>query len=157
MKKHLYIVALFFTFLIQAQENIIIKKNEITIPLGKKIILIPELEEHTVIRFKKVSEDKVTEKQDMFQVLKNFKKSDVNDHTIEFTFSESEMMKSPIITLVTVQKTGKKMSFKAKIRLKGSPLYQPTSIVPAHSNVVSVEQWNDPVDSIFLYDFKLED
>ncbi|WP_294278093.1 hypothetical protein [uncultured Chryseobacterium sp.] len=157
MKKHLYIVALFFTFLIQAQENIIIKKNEITIPLGKKIILIPELEEHTVIRSKKVSEDKVTEKQDMFQVLKNFKKSDVNDHTIEFTFSESEMMKSPIITLVTVQKTGKKMSFKAKIRLKGSPLYQPTSIVPAHSNVVSVEQWNDPVDSIFLYDFKLED
>ncbi|WP_294215230.1 hypothetical protein [uncultured Chryseobacterium sp.] len=157
MKKHLYIVALFFTFLIQAQENIIIKKNEITIPLGKKIILIPELEEHTVIRFKKVSEDKVTEKQDMFQVLKNFKKSDVNDHTIEFTFSESEMMKSPIITLVTVQKTGKKMSFKAKIRLKGSPLYQPTSIVPAHSNVFSVEQWNDTVDSIFLYDFKLED
>lgn len=157
MKKHLCIVALFFTFLIQAQENIILKKNEITIPLGKKIILIPELEEHKIIALKRVSEDKVTEKQDMFQVLKNFKKSDVNDHTIEFTFSESEMMKSPIITLVTVQKTGKKMSFKAKIRLKGSPLYQSTSIVPAHSNVVSVEQWNDPIDSIFLYDFKLED
>ncbi|MDR6514551.1 hypothetical protein [Chryseobacterium camelliae] len=157
MKKHLCIVALFFTFLIQAQENIILKKNEITIPLGKKIILIPELEEHKVIGFKRVSEDDITEKKDVFLMLKNFKKSSLNDNTIEFEFSESEMMKSPIITLVTVQKTGKKMGFKAKIRLKGSPLYQPTSIVPAHSNMVSVEQWNDPVDSIFLYDFKLED
>ncbi|WP_307449169.1 MULTISPECIES: hypothetical protein [Chryseobacterium] len=157
MKKFLYIIALFSISLFQAQENIILKKNEITIPLGKKVILTPELEERTIIGFKKVSEDKVMEKQDMLQILKNFKRSDVNDNTIEFTFSESEMMKSPIITLVTVQKTGKKMSFKAKIRLKGSPLYQPTSIVPAHSNVVSVEQWQDAIDSIFLYDFKLED
>ncbi len=89
------------------------------------------------------------------------KKSEIRDETtdnsIEFTFSESEMMGNSIFTLLNIQKTGKTMNFKAKIKLKGTTIYQSTSIMPSSSNAASVEQWRDNIDSIFLYDFELID
>lgn len=93
----------------------------------------------------------------MFDILENFKKDNTTDNSIEFTFSESEMMGNTIFTLLTVQKTGKRMNFKAKIRLKGTTIYQSTSIMPSSSNAASVEQWQDNIDSIFLYGFELTD
>ncbi|MFL9833243.1 hypothetical protein [Chryseobacterium terrae] len=155
MKKILSLFILLFIITINAQEKILIKNSELTIPIGKKILLQPEFQKNKIIKFELVSEENITEKKDMFDMLENFKKDDVKDNSIEFTFSESEMMGNKIFTLVTVQKTGKRMSFKAKIRLKGTTIYQSTSIMPSSSNAASIEQWRDNIDSIFLYDFEL--
>lgn len=115
----------------------------------------PEFENNRITGFKLVSEENITEKKDMFEILENFKKDKIIDNSIEFTFSESEMMGNTIFTLLTIQKTGKRMNFKAKIRLKGADIYQSTSIMPSISNAASVEQWRDDIDSVFLYDFEL--
>ncbi|WP_312173980.1 hypothetical protein [Chryseobacterium sp.] len=92
---------------------------------------------------------------DLFDTLENFKKDEVKDNSIELTFAEGFMMTSTMYVLIVIQKTGKKLLFKAKIRLKGNSSYQSTSIMPAISNSVLVEQWKDHIDSIILYDFEL--
>ncbi|WP_445431226.1 hypothetical protein [Chryseobacterium indoltheticum] len=155
MKKFLSLFILLFIITINAQERVLIKKLEITIPIGKKIILKPEFKKNKIINFELVSEENITEKKDMFDMLKNFKRDETKDNSIEFTFSESEMMGNSIFTLLNIQKTGKTMNFKAKIKLKGTTIYQSTSIMPSSSNAASVEQWRDNIDSIFLYDFEL--
>lgn len=155
MKKFLSLFILLFIITVNAQERVLIKKSEITIPIGKKIILKPEFQKNKIINFELVSEENITEKKDMFDMLKNFKRDETKDNSIELTFSESEMMGNSIFTLFTIQKTGKTMNFKAKIKLKGTTVYQSTSIMPSSSNAASVEQWRDNIDSIFLYDFEL--
>lgn len=155
MKKFLSLFILLFIITVNAQERVLIKKSEITIPIGKKIILKPEFQKNKIINFELVSEENITEKKDMFDMLKNFKRDETKDNSIELTFSESEMMGNSIFTLFTIQKTGKTMNFKAKIKLKGTTIYQSTSIMPSSSNAASVEQWRDNIDSIFLYDFEL--
>jgi hypothetical protein len=155
MKKLLSIISLFLILFIQAQEKITLTKGEITIPIGKKILLKPEIKDNKITNFEVIKEENAAEEIDIFDVLETFKKDNVNDNSIEITFSEAQMMTTPIYALVLVQKTGKQMLFKAKIRLKGDSSYQPTSIMPSASNAVHVEQWKDTIDSIILYDFKL--
>ena len=155
MKKLLSIISLFLILFIQAQEKITLTKGEITIPIGKKILLKPEIKDNKITNFEIIKEENAAEEIDIFDVLETFKKDNVNDNSIEITFSEAQMMTTPIFALVLVQKTGKQMLFKAKIRLKGDSSYQPTSIMPSASNAVHVEQLKDTIDSIILYDFKL--
>ncbi|WBV60427.1 hypothetical protein PFY12_15515 [Chryseobacterium camelliae] len=155
MKKILSIVFLFLMLIIQAQEKTALKKGEIIIPIGKKILLKPEIKNNKINNFEIVKEENITEKVDFFDMLHHFKKDDVKDNSIELLFSEGQLMGAPIFVLNTIQKTGKKMVFKAKIRLKGSSSYQSTSITPSVSNTAHMEQWKDNIDSIILYDFKL--
>ncbi|MCS4302152.1 hypothetical protein [Chryseobacterium sp. BIGb0232] len=157
MKKLLFIFSLFLAFFVKAQEKIMIKKNEITIPIGKKVMLNPQTEGNKIVNFEITDEQSITDKVDMMDLLKNFKKDNITDNSIEFIFSEAQMMNTPYFILKTIQKTGKKMTFKAKIRLKGSPLYSSTSIIPVVNNAISLEQWQNNIDSIFLYDFVLQD
>lgn len=156
MKKILALLFLFLITITLAQEKISLNKGEITIPIGKKVILKSELKNNKIITFELIQEQNMTDKPDIFKILKDFKKDVKTDNTIEFTFSEAEMMDTPVFVLMTIQKIGKKMSFKAKIRLKGTSDYRSTSIMPALNNVNSVEQWKDNIDSIILYDFELE-
>lgn len=156
MKKLLSLFFLFLLLIIQAQEKTLIKKAEVTIPIGKKLILKPQIDGHKIISFEITEEQNISEKPDMMNVLKNFEKDQIIDNSIEMVFCEAQMMKSSFFVLKTIQKTGKRMTFKAKIRLKGSPLYSATSIMPVGSNSLSFEQWKDTIDSIFLYDFELQ-
>ncbi|UKB85437.1 hypothetical protein LF887_07395 [Chryseobacterium sp. MEBOG06] len=156
MKKVLSLFFLFLLLIIQAQEKTAIKKTEITIPIGKKLLLKTHIEGNTINGFEITDEQSISDKPDMMKVLKNFEKDKITDNSIEFTFCEAQMMNNPYFILKTVQKTGKQMTFKAKIRLKGSPLYSSTSIMPVGSNSLSLEQWQNNIDSIFLYDFKLK-
>lgn len=156
MKKFLLSLLLLFITILPAQEKVSINKQEITIPIGKKIWVKPEIEDGRIIRFEIIREQDISGKVDLFELLKHFEKDDKKDNSIEFTFSEARMMDTPLFALVTIQRTGKKMTFKAKIRLKGDSAYFPTSILPIGSNIISIEQWKDTIDSIFLYDFKLE-
>jgi hypothetical protein len=155
MKKILSIASFFIIFFIQAQEKITLTKGEITIPIGKKILFKPEIKDNIIINFQVIKEENAAEEIDIFEMLDDFKKDNVKDNSIEITFSEAQMMASTIYALILVQKTGKQLVFKAKIRLKGNSSYQPTSIMPAASNAVHVEQWKDTIDSMILYDFEL--
>lgn len=155
MKKFLSILALFLIILISAQEKISLNKGEITIPIGKKILLKPEIKNNKITSFEIVKEENVNEQIDLFDVLENFKKDEIKDNSIELIFAEGFMMTSATYVLMVVQKTGKKLLFKAKIRLKDNSLYQSTSIMPAVSNTAHIEQWKDHIDSIILYDFEL--
>lgn len=155
MKRLLSIVSLFVVIIIQAQEKISFNKGEITIPIGKEILLKPEIKNNKIIGFEAVNEKDITGKIDFFDMLHHFKKDNIKDNSIELLFSEGQLMGAPIFVLNVIQKTGKKMNFKAKIRLKGSSSYQQTSITPAVSNSAHMEQWKDNIDSIILYDFEL--
>jgi len=155
MKKLLSIITVFLIILTSAQENFFLNKGEITVPIGKKILLKPEIKNNKIISFEIVKEDNITQKVDLFDTLENFKKDEVKDNSIELTFAEGFMMTSTMYVLIVIQKTGKKLLFKAKIRLKGNSSYQSTFIMPAISNSVLVEQWKDHIDSIILYDFEL--
>ncbi|UMQ41974.1 hypothetical protein MKS83_21680 [Chryseobacterium sp. Y16C] len=155
MKRLLSIVSLFAVIIIQAQEKIGFNKGEITIPIGKEILLKPEIKNNKIIGFEAVKEKDITGKIDFFDMLHHFKKDNIKDNSIELLFSEGQLMGAPIFVLNVIQKTGKKMNFKAKIRLKGSSSYQQTSITPAVSNSAHMEQWKDNIDSIILYDFEL--
>lgn len=156
MKKLLSLFFLFVLLIIQAQEKAVIKKTEITIPIGNKLLLKTHIEGNNITGFEINDEQTISDKPDMMEVLKNFEKDKITDNSIEFAFSEAQMMNNPYFILKTVQKTGKKMTFKAKIRLKGSPLYSSTSVMPVGSNSLSLEQWQNNIDSIFLYDFELK-
>lgn len=155
MKKLIFFLFLFLTFFTYTQEKTIIKKGEITIPIAKKVIVKAQMQDHNIINFEITDEEDISEKVDMMSILKDFKKDSVTDNSIEFLFSEAQMMGNPYFILKTIQKTGKQITFKAKIRLKGSPLYSSTSIMPVTSNAISLEQWQNNIDSIFLYDFEL--
>ncbi|MFP3593889.1 hypothetical protein [Chryseobacterium sp. SIMBA_038] len=155
MKKIFALLFLFLLTIIQAQEKTSLNKGEITIPIGKKLLLKPEFKGNKIINFEIIKEENLTEKIDLFDNLENFKKDNIKDNSIELTFSEAQMMTSSVYALLTIQKTGKKMIFKAKIRLKGDNQYQSTSILPSASNSSHVEQWQDNIDSIILSDFEL--
>lgn len=156
MKKLLSLLFLFVLLIIQAQEKAVIKKTEITIPIGKKLLLKTHIEGNNITGFEITDEQSISDKPDMMELLKNFEKDKITDNSIEFAFSEAQMMNNPYFILKTVQKTGKKMTFKAKIRLKGSSLYSSTSIMPVGSNSLSLEQWQNNIGSIYLYDFELK-
>lgn len=66
-------------------------------------------------------------------------------------------MGSKLIILTTLQHFTKPIIFEAKIRLKGTEKYIETSIVPKGSNVFSVEQWNDDIDSIIISNLKFDE
>lgn len=156
MKRFFLLITFFLAIAAQSQDKVSVNKQEITIPIGKKITLKAEIKENKIINFKTVDEQNITEKIDLLEALKSFEKDDIKDNSIEFVFSETQMMNSSLIALKTIQKTGKRMTFKAKIRLKGTSSYQPTSIIPIVSNATSIEEWRDDIDSILLYDFQLE-
>lgn len=155
MRKFLSIVSLFIILIVQAQEKITLNKGEITLPIGKKVLLKAEIKNNNIINFEAIKEENITEKIDFFDMLHHFKKDNTKDNSIELLFNEGQLMGAPIFVLNVIQKTGKKMVFKAKIRVKGSSSYQPTSIMPAISNSAHMEQWKDNIDSIILYDFEL--
>ncbi|MFP3596617.1 hypothetical protein [Chryseobacterium sp. SIMBA_029] len=156
MKKFFFLLSLFLIISIQGQEKVLLNKGEITIPIGQKIILQPKIRNNIIIGFTMVQDQKAIDSIDLMEMFKNLERDKITDNSIEMTFSEAQMMNTPLFVLITVQKTGKKMNFKAKMRLKGGSSYSSTSIMPVISNATSVEQWKDPIDSIILYDFELE-
>ena len=50
----------------------------------------------------------------------------------------------------------KQLSYQAKIRTKPSSKYSTTSIVPVFPKIYGIEMWPYKIESIILYDFKLQ-
>ena len=91
----------------------------------------------------------------MMDALDSEEKKDVVSNEIEFKFCYADFMGSKLVVLTTVHHLESSMIFKAKIKINGSENYIETSIVTIHPNVLSIEQWQDEIDSIILYDFAI--
>ena len=137
-------------------QKLILKKNEITIPINTEFKISANMQGYQLSDFQLISQATIKTKLDMISMLEGIKKEEIISNEIEFKFAEADFMGSKIIVLTTVQHLKKPIIFKAKIKIKGKDDYFETSIVPKHPNVFSVEQWNDEIESIFLYDFKIK-
>ncbi|KIA89088.1 hypothetical protein [Kaistella jeonii] len=159
MKYSFYIFfTLLLSFKIQAQnEKSVAKNNEITIPIGTELKLNVKENNGKFSNFKIISESKITNPIDMMSTLEKIEKKEIVSDDIDFKFSQADFMGSKLVILTTVQNFTKPIIFKAKIRIKGNNEYVETSIVQKAPHVFSVEQWQDPIDSIILSDFKFTD
>src|SRR5947209_5626699 len=59
------------------------------------------------------------------------------------------------LLLTTKNPFPKDLKFRALARLKGRKDYFETSIVPVKSGLFSIELWQDPIEELVLFDFKL--
>ncbi len=61
------------------------------------------------------------------------------------------------LILVTKNPFAQDMQFRALARVKGRKDYFETSIVPVKSGLLGLELWQDPIEELVLFDFKLTD
>jgi len=70
-----------------------------------------------------------------------------------------EFTKRPEFIALNLQnRLPKAIRYRAAVRLKGRKDFVETSlIVPVHAGLVSFETWQDPIEEIILFEFKLTD
>lgn len=61
------------------------------------------------------------------------------------------------LALTTKNPFPKDLKFRALMRLKGAKDYVETSIVPVKSGLFGIELWQDPIEELVLFEFKLSD
>ena len=71
--------------------------------------------------------------------------------TFDFQKQDANLM------LITQNPYAKDLKFRAMARLKGHKDYFETSIVPVGSGLFGVELWQEPIEELVLFDFKLID
>lgn len=108
-------------------------KDKVTIDLGKKLFV------------------QFTNKDDVLTKPKTVKKSAESPPTVQFDFRDQDG--SPI--LITKNPFKKDMTFRALARRKGRKDYNETSIVPVKAGIFSLELWQEPLEELVLFDFKL--
>ncbi len=110
-------------------------KEKVTIEVGKK----------KLVQFEQKGDDlknpKVVEKADDKLMIPSF----------DFSKSDGNLI------LTTKNPFPKNLKFRALARLKGRKDYFETSIVPVQSGLLSFELWQDPIEELILFDFKLTD
>jgi len=159
MKKviHIHAIFLFVVFLstgLFAQSGKPqVENSKITIPINTKLIISVENNNGTLNNFKLLEKEKVNKPIDMMSSFEDIEKEEVVSNEIELSFSYADWLDSKMIVLTTVQHLEQTIHFKAKIKLKDSNRYFETSIVDVYPNVISMEQWQDDIESIILYDF----
>lgn len=115
MKKLFFFLLLCSFTLLFSQEKTIIKGAEITIPIGKKLILNPKIVDGKIKSFEIQKEEDIKETLNMMSFLTSFERDNKVDNSIEIAFSKATMGTSESYILYMIQKTGKKLTYKAKI------------------------------------------
>ncbi len=110
-------------------------KDKVTIGLGKKLVILFELKGNSL------SNPKVVEKPRDKPPTPSFDLRKMDDNLI----------------LTTKNPFQKDLTFRALARLKGRKDYFETSIVPVKSGLLSFELWQDPIEELVLFEFKLMD
>jgi len=146
--------------IILGQETILLSvtPNEIEISIDHKITVSTKLNNTTINDLKLIKKVKIKKPLDALSHLENTKKKkEIISDKITFEFAHADFLGHPVIILTTLHHFEKAISFKAKIKIKDREDYIETSILTKHPNVISIEQWKDDIESIILYDFKLEE
>ena len=158
MKKHtiliLGILLLSTGFFVQ-KSKLKVDNNEITIPLNIELKISVEEKNGKLNDFKLLNQAKVKKPIDMMKALDNVEKKDIVSNEIELKFCYADFMGSKIVVLTTVHHLEKPITFKANIKIKGKSEYIETSVVDKYPNVFSIEQWQDEIETIVLYDFEI--
>jgi hypothetical protein len=110
-------------------------KEKVTIELGKKLTVRFEQEGDALTHPKVVEKPEGKTPTPTF----DFRKMDDN------------------LILMTRNPFPKDLKFRALARLKGHKEYFETSIVPVKSGLFSLELWQDPIEELVLFEFKLID
>ena len=110
-------------------------KDKVTIEVGKKLI----------VKFEK--------KGDALSDPKVVKEATEKPPTPTFDFSKMD----DNLMLTTNNPFSKDLKFRALARLKGRKDYFETSIVPVKSGLFGIELWQDPIEELILFEFKLTD
>ncbi len=129
--------------------------NQITIPINTAFKISVEIKDGKLENFKLLNQTKVDKPADIINMFENVKKQDIISNEIEFSFCYGDFMGDKNIVLITINHLEKPITFKAKIKYKGTQKYKETSILDKYPNVLSIEQWQDEIESIILYDFKI--
>lgn len=132
-----------------------VEKDEITIPLKLELKISVEVNDGKLNNFKILNQAKVKKSIDMMKALDNVEKKNIVSNEIELKFCYADFMGSKLVVLTTVHHLENSMTFKAKIKIKGRKDYVETSIETKHPNVFSIEQWQDEIESIVLYEFEI--
>jgi hypothetical protein len=110
-------------------------KDKVTITPGKKLLVQFNQEGDALSRPKTVA--KPSEK----------------PPTVSFEF----LKQGDMLILATKNPFPKPLKFRALARLEGRKDYFETSIVPVRAGLSSFELWQDPIEELVLFDFKLSD
>ena len=110
-------------------------KDKVTIAVGKKLVV------------------KFEQKGDALSNPKVVEKAADMSTTPTPTFDFTQMGDNLILS--TKNPFPKDLKFRALGRLKGREDYFETSIVPVKSGLFGIELWQDPIEELILFDFKL--
>ena len=130
-----------------------IDSNEIIIPIGYEIKISVEQNDLKIEKFELLDKSEIEKPIDMMKALDEFERKDTISNEMEFKFCWADFGGSKIVVLTTVHHLEESMTFKAKIKIKGRKDYIKTSIVDKYPNAISIEQWQDDIESIMIYDF----
>lgn len=157
MKKQLIlIVGILLSIGVYAQKGKLqVYGDKITIPINVEIRIGVEIIEGQFENINLLHQANVKEPIDMMKTLSNIEKKDIVSDQMEFTFSQADFMGSKVIVLTTLHHLENPMTYKAKIKIKGRNDYMETTIKTKYPNVFSVEQWQDDIESIVIYDFRI--
>lgn len=109
--------------------------DKVTIKLGKKLLVQFEQKGKALTKPKEVE------------------KAADQPPTLSLDFSKN----GDNLMLITKNPFPKALKFRALARLKGHKDYFETSVVPVESKLFSAELWQDPIEELVLFDFKLQD
>lgn len=110
-------------------------KDKVKISVGEKL----------VVRF--------AQKDNTLSDPKTVKQAGTDPPTPVFDFNKLE----DSLALTTKNPFPKDLKFRALMRLKGQKDYVETSIVPVKSGLFGIELWQDPIEELVLFEFKLVD
>ncbi len=131
-----------------------VKSNEITIPINTELKVNVKENNGMFSNFLISEESTIKNTIDLMSIVNNREIKKIAPGKIEFKFSKADYKGLKLTILSVFHQFKKPILFKAKIRIQGTKNYTETSVVPKSSGVISVEQWQDDIDSIVLYDFK---
>ena len=131
-----------------------IQNDSLELPINYKIKISAKIKDEKLYDFKLLKKQKVKRPTDMIKILDNEINKKIISKEIEFKFCYANFMGSRLVVLTTVHHLKNPIIYKAKIKIKGKKNYIETSIVTKYPNVFSVEQWQNEIESIILYDFK---
>ncbi|MDX5347117.1 MAG: hypothetical protein LPK19_07700 [Hymenobacteraceae bacterium] len=152
MKKLLLFVLLFYSLnALSQQTNVTIGDKTVQLAMGTKVELIADFENDKLREVKLLDEQKSKPTKSLLQLLSSDSKE--KNFTLEFTILEMGKRKTPV--LVVKNPYDKRLIYKAKIQKKGATDFVETSIAPVVPSIASIEQWNEDLQNIILYDFEL--
>ncbi|OUS03607.1 hypothetical protein A9Q86_01470 [Flavobacteriales bacterium 33_180_T64] len=141
-----------FTFFILMLGQLIYcqEMSTINIPLNKEMGLDVLSKNKKIKKFDVIFEK---ETKGTFNLLKVMSENDTkNVSDIYIRFGKAKFGNSESTVLIIRHKLKQAISYKARIKVNGE--FSETSVVLCHPNVASIEQWNEEIEEIQLYDFK---